>query len=195
MFLLFLEKVGEEEAVINDPEDDNPEGYPPPGGLSDDVPDPEEVAAEVPKAARRIKAFEDFIQEDGDGSTSTVIKKVRYSDDATEPEDYGVPVAASADPMAEDSHYDGEKRGEDDEHKGDEDEDRGDKKVDDEDDRERADHYKGAVKSDDKEIKALKKDKEHDEKEEKKAKADESYVRSFGQFVDEEYDKVVWGRR
>ena len=286
---IYKHEIGEdEEPQINDPaEDDNPEGYPPPAGLSDDVPSPEEVDKDEVKAARRIKAFEEFIEEDGDGSTSTIIKKVRYSDDATEPEDYGAPVAASADPMAdvkegftyadaidaagrnaskEDKNlasflkklgatgvsdlkmiasypdenfeedewkskgksnkseiydtveigtydgkpaivgnsdgdlfafvkegYDGEKRGEDDEHKGDEDEDKGDKKVDSEDDKEKADHYKGAVKSDDKELAALKKDKDYDEEKEKEAKANESHVFTFDQFINEAYDKVVWG--
>ncbi|MCH7974573.1 MAG: hypothetical protein IH949_11950 [Bacteroidetes bacterium] len=125
---IYPHEIGEDdEPRINDPEEnDNPEGYPPPAGLSDDVPDPEEVDADEVEAARRIKTFEDFVAEDGDSSTSTVIKKVRYSDDATELEDYGVPIAASADPMADvEEDYDGEKRGEDDEAKGDEDEDKG----------------------------------------------------------------------
>jgi hypothetical protein len=194
---IYPHEIGEEdEPQINDPEEnDNPEGYPPPAGLSDDVPDPEEVDADEVEAARRIKTFEDFVAEDGDSSTSTVIKKVRYSDDATEPEDYGVPVAASADPMADvEEGYDGEKRGEDDEHKGDEDEDRGDKKVDSEDDEEKKKHYAGAVKSDDKEIAALKKDKDYDEEKEKAESVEEDHlILSFSKFVTEKYDKVVWG--
>ena len=194
---IYPHEIGEDdEAVINDPEEnDNPEGYPPPAGLSDDVPDPEEVDADEVEASRRIKTFEDFIQEDGDSSTSTVIKKVRYSDDATEPEDYGVPIAASADPMADvEEDYDGEKRGEDDEAKGDEDEDKGDKKVDSEDDEEKEKHYAGAVKSDDEELAALKKDKDYDEEKEKDEAVEEDHlILSFAKFVTEKYDKVVLG--
>ena len=139
-----------------------------------------EVAAEeeeTPAATRRIMAFEDFIKE----KEVTVNKNIKYADDAEEPEDYSV-VAASAKPLAED---DDEDEGEDDEKKGDELEDKGDKKVDSEDDKEKADHYKGAVKSDDSEIDALKKDVEYDEEEEKK---DESRIMSFSNFVTESYD-------
>ena len=123
-------------------------------------------------------AFEDFIKE----KEVTVNKNIKYADDAEEPEDYSV-VAASAKPLAED---DDEDEGEDDEKEGNELEDKGDKKVDSEDDKEKADHYKGAVKSDDSEIDALKKDAEYDEEEEKK---DESRIMSFSNFVTESYDE------
>lgn len=138
-----------------------------------------EVAAEekeTPAATKRIMAFEDFIKE----KEETINKNVNYHDDDEEPEDYSV-VAASAKPLAED---DDEDEGEDDEKKGNELEDKGDKKVDSEDDKEKADHYKGAVKSDDSEIDALKKDVEYDEDEEKK---DESRIMSFTNFVTEAY--------
>ena len=173
-----------------------------------------EVAAEeeeTPKATRRIMAFEDFVKE----KEMTINKNVKYHDDDEEPEDYAVPVAASADPVAEgyqkmedDDDDDDEERGEEDERKGDEMEDKGDKKVDSEDDKEKVDHYKGAVKSDDKEIDALKKDVEYDEEEEEDARKDESRIMSFATFVneaygmeeeedeeemDEEYDRVVLG--
>lgn len=121
-----------------------------------------EVAAEeeeTPAATKRIMAFEDFIKE----KEVTVNKNVKYHDDDEEPEDYAVPVAASAKPLAED---DDEGEGEEDEKKGDELEDKGDVKVDHEDDKEKEDHYKGAVKSDDAEIDALKKDVEYDKEEE-----------------------------
>ena len=140
-----------------------------------------EVAAEAeetPAATKRIMAFEDFIKE----KEVTVNKNIKYADDAEEPEDYSV-VAASAKPLAED---DDEDEGEDDEKEGNELEDKGDKKVDSEDDKEKADHYKGAVKSDDSEIDALKKDAEYDEEEEKK---DESRIMSFSNFVTESYDE------
>jgi hypothetical protein len=140
-----------------------------------------EVAAEeeeTPAATKRIMAFEDFIKE----KEVTVNKNIKYADDAEEPEDYSV-VAASAKPLAED---DDEDEGEDDEKEGNELEDKGDKKVDSEDDKEKADHYKGAVKSDDSEIDALKKDAEYDEEEEKK---DESRIMSFSNFVTESYDE------
>jgi len=140
-----------------------------------------EVAAEeeeTPAATKRIMAFEDFIKE----KEVTVNKNIKYADDAEEPEDYSV-VAASAKPLAED---DDEDEGEDDEKKGNELEDKGDKKVDSEDDKEKADHYKGAVKSDDSEIDALKKDAEYDEEEEKKV---ESRIMSFSNFVTESYDE------
>ena len=138
-----------------------------------------EVAAEekeTPAATKRIMAFEDFIKE----KEETINKNVNYHDDDEEPEDYSV-VAASAKPLAED---DDEDEGEDDEKKGNELEDKGDKKVDSEDDKEKTDHYKGAVKSDDSEIDALKKDVEYDEDEEKK---DESRIMSFTNFVTEAY--------
>ena len=140
-----------------------------------------EVAAEeeeTPAATKRIMAFEDFIKE----KEVTINKNVKYHDDDEEKEDYSV-VAAAAKPLAED---DDEDEGEDDEKKGDELEDKGDKKVDSEDDKEKADHYKGAVKSDDSEIDALKKDAEYDEEEEKK---DESRIMSFSNFVTESYDE------
>ena len=151
---------------------------------ADEVEDEEgvEVAAEeeeTPAATKRIMAFEDFIKE----KEVTVNKNVKYHDDDEEKEDYSV-VAASAKPLAED---DDEDEGEDDEKKGDELEDKGDKKVDSEDDKEKADHYKGAVKSDDSEIDALKKDVEYDEEEEKK---DESRIMSFSNFVTESYEDV-----
>ena len=139
-----------------------------------------EVAAEeeeTPAVTRRIMAFEDFIKE----KEITINKNVKYHDDDEEKEDYSV-VAASAKPLAED---DDEDEGEHDEKKGDELEDKGDKKVDSEDDKEKEDHYKGAVKSDDSEIDALKKDVEYDEDEEKK---DESRIMSFSNFVTEAYD-------
>ena len=150
---------------------------------ADEVEDEEgvEVAAEeeeTPAATKRIMAFEDFIKE----KEVTINKNVKYHDDDEEKEDYSV-VAAAAKPLAED---DDEDEGEDDEKKGDELEDKGDKKIDSEDDKEKADHYKGAVKSDDSEIDALKKDAEYDEEEEKK---DESRIMSFSNFVTESYDE------
>ena len=140
-----------------------------------------DVAAEeeeTPAATRRIMAFEDFIKE----KEVTVNKNIKYSDDAEEPEDYSV-VSASADTLSEGD----EDKGMEDEKEGDELEDKGDKKVDSEDDKEKADHYKGAVKSDDSEIDALKKDVEYDEEEEKK---DESRIMSFSNFVTESYEDV-----
>ena len=152
-----------------------------------------EVASEeeeTPKATRRIMAFEDFIKE----KEETINKNIKYHDDDEEPEDYAVPVAASADPLAEAKvNEDDEDEGEEDEKKGDELEDKGDKKVDSEDDKEKADHYKGAVKSDDKQIDALKKDVEYDKEEEEDAEKNESAIMSFDKFVNEAYDKVVWG--
>ena len=138
-----------------------------------------EVAAEeeeTPAATKRIMAFEDFIKE----KEVTINKNVKYHDDDEEKEDYSV-VAASANALSEDD----EDKGMEDEKDGDELEDKGDKKVDSEDDKEKADHYKGAVKSDDSEIDALKKDVEYDEDEEKK---DESRIMSFSNFVTESYD-------
>ncbi len=147
-----------------------------------------EVAAEeeeTPAATKRIMAFEDFIKE----KEVTVNKNVKYHDDDEEPEDYAVPVAASAKPLAED---DDEDEGEDDEKKGDELEDKGDVKVDHEDDKEKEDHYKGAVKSDDAEIDALKKDVEYDKEEEDDDDDDddknESRIMSFANFVSEAYN-------
>jgi len=140
-------------------------------------------------------AFEDFIKE----KEETINKNIKYHDDDEEPEDYAVPVAASADPLAEakvnedDDDDDDEERGMEDEKKGDEMEDKGDKKVDHEDDKEKADHYKGAVKSDDKEIDALKKDVEYDKEEEEDAEKNESKIMSFETFVNEAYDRVVFG--
>ncbi len=151
---------------------------------ADEVEDEEgvDVAAEeeeTPAATKRIMAFEDFIKE----KEVTINKNVKYADDAEEPEDYSV-VVASADAIGEDD----EAEGMDDEDKGDELEDKGDKKVDSEDDKEKADHYKGAVKSDDSEIDALKKDVEYDEEEEKKA---ESRIMSFSKFVTESVGEVI----
>ena len=148
---------------------------------ADEVEDEEgvEVAAEeeeTPAATKRIMAFEDFIKE----KEVTINKNVKYHDDDEEKEDYSV-VAASADAISEDD----EDKGMEDEKEGDELEDKGDKKVDSEDDKEKADHYKGAVKSDDSEIDALKKDVEYDEEEEKKA---ESRIMSFSNFVTESYN-------
>jgi hypothetical protein len=140
---------------------------------------------ETPKATKRIMAFEDFIKE----KTTTINKNVSYRDDNEEEEDYAVPVAASADPLAESK----ESRGKEDEKEGDELEDKGDKKVDSEDDKEKADHYKGAVKSDDAQIKSLKKDAKFDKEEEEDAEKNESAIMSFDSFVNEAYDKVVWG--
>jgi len=140
---------------------------------------------ETPKATRRIMAFEDFIKE----KETTINKNVNYHDDDEEPEDYAVPMAASADPLAESD----ESRGKDDEKDGDELEDKGDKKVDSEDDKEKTDHYKGAVKSDDAQIKSLKKDAKFDKEEEEDAEKNESAIMSFSNFVNEAYDKVVWG--
>jgi len=140
-----------------------------------------EVAAEeeeTPAATKRIMAFEDFIKE----KEITVNKNVKYHDDDEEPEDYSVPVAE-----------DEESEGEEDEKKGNELEDKGDKKVDSEDDKEKEDHYKGAVKSDDAEIDALKKDVEYDKEEEEDDeedmhhKKDESRIMSFSKFVNEAY--------
>tara|TARA_R110000822_G_scaffold78416_4_gene187859 strand:+ start:2527 stop:4014 length:1488 start_codon:yes stop_codon:yes gene_type:complete len=151
---------------------------------ADEVEDEDDVEVaseekETPAATKRIMAFEDFIKE----KEVTVNKNVKYSDDAEEPEDYSV-VAASADPLAEGD----ESKGKEDEKDGDELEDKGDKKVDSEDDKEKADHYAGAVKSDDSEIDALKKDVEFDKEEEDDAKK-ESRVMSFTNFVTEAYNK------
>ena len=140
---------------------------------------------ETPKATRRIMAFEDFIKE----KEETINKNISYHDDDEEPEDYAVPVAASADPLAEGA----ETKGKEDEKEGDELEDKGDKKVDSEDDKEKADHYKGAVKSDDKQIAALKKDAKFDKEEEEDAEKNESTIMNFASFVNEAYDKVVFG--
>ena len=140
---------------------------------------------ETPKATKRIMAFEDFIKE----KEETINKNISYHDDDEEPEDYAVPVAASADPLAEGA----EAKGKEDEKEGDELEDKGDKKVDSEDDKEKADHYKGAVKSDDAQIKSLKKDAKFDKEEEEDAEKNESTIMSFDSFVNEAYDKVVWG--
>ena len=140
---------------------------------------------ETPKATRRIMAFEDFIKE----KEETINKNISYHDDDEEPEDYAVPVAASADPLAEGA----EAKGKEDEKEGDELEDKGDKKVDSEDDKEKADHYKGAVKSDDKQIDALKKDAEYDKEEEEDAEKNESTIMNFASFVNEAYDRVVLG--
>jgi hypothetical protein len=148
--------------------------------VEDDDSENEEV--DTPKATRRIMAFEDFIKE----KEETINKNISYHDDDEEPEDYAVPMAASADPLAEGE----EAKGIEDEKEGDELEDKGDKKVDSEDDKEKADHYKGAVKSDDEEIDALKKDVEYDEEEEDK---NESKIMSFSSFVNEAYDRVVLG--
>ena len=140
---------------------------------------------ETPKATKRIMAFEDFIKE----KETTVNKNINYRDDNEEEEDYAVPFAASADPLAEGA----ESKGKEDEKEGDELEDKGDKKVDSEDDKEKADHYKGAVKSDDKQIDALKKDAEYDKEEEEDAEKNESTIMDFASFVNEAYDKVVFG--
>ena len=140
---------------------------------------------ETPKATKRIMAFEDFIKE----KEETINKNISYHDDDEEPEDYAVPVAASADPLAEGA----EAKGKEDEKEGDELEDKGDKKVDSEDDKEKADHYKGAVKSDDAQIKSLKKDAKFDKEEEEDAEKNESTIMNFASFVNEAYDKVVWG--
>ena len=140
---------------------------------------------ETPKATRRIMAFEDFIKE----KEETINKNISYHDDDEEPEDYAVPVAASADPLAEGA----EAKGKEDEKEGDELEDKGDKKVDSEDDKEKADHYKGAVKSDDAQIKSLKKDAKFDKEEEEDAEKNESTIMDFASFVNEAYDKVVFG--
>ena len=157
------------------------------GGVDVEDDDSENEEVDTPKATRRIMAFEDFIKE----KEETINKNISYHDDDEEPEDYAVPVAASADPLAEAKvNEDDEEEGKDDEKKGDELEDKGDKKVDSEDDKEKADHYKGAVKSDDEEIDALKKDVEYDEEEEDK---NESKIMSFSSFVNEAYDRVVLG--
>ena len=140
---------------------------------------------ETPKATKRIMAFEDFIKE----KEETINKNISYHDDDEEPEDYAVPVAASADPLAEGA----EAKGKEDEKEGDELEDKGDKKVDSEDDKEKADHYKGAVKSDDAQIKSLKKDAKFDKEEEEDAEKNESTIMDFASFVNEAYDKVVFG--
>jgi len=96
------------------------------------------------------------------------------AEDHVEGHDEEVDEAKKA--VKEDEEDDGvetKDKGEEEEDKGGEEEDKGDVKVDSEDDAEKADHYKGAVKSDDaeietdkKEIKALKKDADFDKKEE-----------------------------
>ena len=165
------------------------------GGVDVEDDDAENEEVETPKATRRIMAFEDFVKE----KEETINKNIKYHDDDEEPEDYAVPVAASADPLAEakvnedDDDDDDEERGSDDERKGDELEDKGDKKVDSEDDKEKEDHYKGAVKSDDEEIDALKKDVKYDKEEEEDAEKNESTIMSFSTFVNEAYDRVVLG--
>ena len=73
------EEEEEVEEEINSKNNPNPAGYPPPGGNSDDV------------KSHRIKSFEDFIKE----SEETVNKKVSYTDDAEEEEDYADPIAES----------------------------------------------------------------------------------------------------
>ena len=170
------EKVSDEQEVTKEVPDE-----------ADDVEDEDGVPkaeedVETPKATRRIKTFEDFVDE----GEETINKNVNYHDDNEEEEDYAAPVADSANPISEDD----EEEGIEDEKKGDELEDKGDKKVDHEDDKEKEDHYKGAVKTDDAEIDALKKDVDYDEEEEKK---DESAILSFNNFISEKYDKVVWG--
>ena len=160
------------------------------GGVDVEDDDAENEEVETPKATRRIMAFEDFVKE----KEETINKNIKYHDDDEEPEDYAVPVAASADPLAEAKvSEDEEEEGMEDEKKGDEMEDKGDKKVDHEDDKEKADHYKGAVKSDDKEIDALKKDVKYDKEEEEDAEKNESTIMSFSTFVNEAYDRVVLG--
>ena len=160
------------------------------GGVDVEDDDAENEEVETPKATRRIMAFEDFVKE----KEETINKNIKYHDDDEEPEDYAVPVAASADPLAEAKvSEDEEEEGMEDEKKGDEMEDKGDKKVDHEDDKEKADHYKGAVKSDDKQIDALKKDVEYDKEEEEDAEKNESTIMSFSTFVNEAYDRVVLG--
>jgi hypothetical protein len=160
------------------------------GGVDVEDDDSENEEVDTPKATRRIMAFEDFIKE----KEETINKNISYHDDDEEPEDYAVPVAASADPLAEAKvNEDDEEEGKDDEKKGDELEDKGDKKVDSEDDKEKADHYKGAVKSDDKQIDALKKDAKYDKEEEEDAEKNESAIMNFSTFVNEAYDRVVFG--
>ena len=66
--------------------------------VTDEVPaeeDDEDAGNAVPKS--RIMTFEEFIQE----KEVTVNKHVTYQSDEEEPEDYSVPIAASADPLAE----------------------------------------------------------------------------------------------
>ena len=60
---------------------------------------------ETPKATKRIMAFEDFIKE----KETTVNKNISYRNDDEEEEDYAVPIAASADPLAESDDKDAEK--------------------------------------------------------------------------------------
>ena len=170
------EKVSDEQEVTKEVPDEADEVED-----EDGIPKAEEDV-ETPKATRRIKTFEDFVEE----GEETINKNVNYHDDNEEDEDYAAPVADSANPISEDD----EEEGIEDEKKGDELEDEGDKKVDHEDDHEKADHYKGAVKTDDAEIDALKKDVDYDEEEEAK---DESAILSFNNFISEKYDRVVLG--
>jgi len=107
--------------------------------VTDEVPaeaDDEDAGNEVPKA--RIMTFEEFIQE----KEVTVNKHVTYQSDEEEPEDYSVPVAASADPLAE------------------------------EDEEEEEEHYKDAAEDDYEHIAALKKDAHDDKEEEEELKDD-----------------------
>lgn len=72
--------------------------------VTDEVPaeaDDEDAGVEVPKA--RIMTFEEFTKSKIQEKEVTVNKKVSYQSDEEEPEDYSVPIAASADPLAEDS--------------------------------------------------------------------------------------------
>jgi hypothetical protein len=137
--------------------------------ITDEVPaegDDEESGIDVeeeedtPAATRRIMAFEDFIKE----KEVTVNKNVKYHDDDEEPEDYAVPVAASADPLAE------------------------------EDDEEEIEHDKDAAKDDYAHIEDLKKDAADDKEEEDELedgdmhhKKEESRIMSFSKFVNEAY--------
>lgn len=125
-----------------------------------------EEEEDTPAATRRIMAFEDFIKE----KEVTVNKNVKYHDDDEEPEDYAVPIAASADPLAED---------------------------DDEDKEEEIDRDKDAAEDDYAHAEDLKKDAADDKKAEDELEDDddddddddknESRIMSFSKFVNEAY--------
>lgn len=124
-----------------------------------------EEEEETPAATRRIMAFEDFIKE----KEVTVNKNVKYHDDDEEPEDYAVPVAASADPLAE------------------------------EDDEEEIEHDKDAAEDDYAHAEDLKKDAADDKRDEDELeddddddddihhKKEESRIMSFSKYVNEAY--------
>ena len=125
---------------------------------------PQTIDTESEAKAQDMKAVKEY----GDTEESEEVKEAKKAVKEDEEEDKGVEDV---------------EKGEEEEDKGGEEEDKGDVKVDSEDDAEKADHYKGAVKSDDAEIekdkdeiKDLKKDAEFDKEEEKDAEEEEDEV-------------------